>query len=140
MHIRLVAKTALFNEDGNILILTRSETDVIRPGAADFPGGGIETGEDILAGAVREIEEETGIIIASQDLSIVYTKTSEPNDDGHVLVRILCTASVTGVPEIALSYEHSAYRWCSFDDTLSEFDDISWAEGLLFGKQHGLLL
>jgi 8-oxo-dGTP diphosphatase len=39
------------------------EDDGIYHGKLEFPGGGIEAGEDPLTAVVREVEEEVGIII-----------------------------------------------------------------------------
>lgn len=39
------------------------EDDGIYHGKLEFPGGGIESGEDPLTAVVREVEEEVGIII-----------------------------------------------------------------------------
>lgn len=43
------------------------EDDGIYHGKLEFPGGGIEAGEDPLTAAVREVEEEVGIIIKASD-------------------------------------------------------------------------
>ena len=34
-----------------------------------FPGGGLERGEEPVAGAVRELAEETGVVLAPEDLT-----------------------------------------------------------------------
>lgn len=58
------------------------EDDGIYHGKLEFPGGGIESGEDPLTAAVREVEEEVGIIINPADArfmgiysNIMETKT-----------------------------------------------------------------
>jgi 8-oxo-dGTP pyrophosphatase MutT (NUDIX family) len=58
------------------------EDDGIYHCKLEFPGGGIEAGEDPLTAAVREVEEEVGIIIKSTDAkfmgiysNILETKT-----------------------------------------------------------------
>ena len=43
------------------------EDDGIYHGKLEFPGGGIESGEDPLTAVVREVEEEVGIIIKPSD-------------------------------------------------------------------------
>lgn len=43
------------------------EDDGIYHGKLEFPGGGIESGETPLAAAVREVEEEVGIMIKADE-------------------------------------------------------------------------
>ncbi len=136
--IKIIAKTALFNSDGKILVLTRSETDRRRPSGLDFPGGKIEQNEDILAGAAREIEEETGIVISPQEIIVLYAKTSPPDIDGVVVTRLFCAAKALE-KNITLSFEHSAYKWCTVEEALEQFEPISWAQGLRFALEHKLL-
>lgn len=50
-------------EDGIALLFTRRSTTLSRhPGEISFPGGRIEPGETARAAALREFEEETGIL------------------------------------------------------------------------------
>ena len=50
-------------EDGlNVWVQTRTDDGPFH-GLLEFPGGGIEAGETPLAAAVREVEEEVGIVI-----------------------------------------------------------------------------
>ena len=61
-------KTVLVNkETGKILVLTRSK-DGTRPLGYDFPGGGIEPDEVPEKAALREIQEETGIVVEKAQL------------------------------------------------------------------------
>ncbi len=47
---------ALFNEQGQVFVGERIDT----PGAWQMPQGGIDDGEDIVAAALRELQEEVG--------------------------------------------------------------------------------
>lgn len=55
------------------------EDDGIYHGKLEFPGGGIETNEDPLTAAVREVEEEVGIIIDPSEASFmgIYSNIME---------------------------------------------------------------
>lgn len=56
------------NSDDVLEVWTQvREDDGIYHGKLEFPGGGIEAGEDPLTAAVREVEEEVGIIINPAD-------------------------------------------------------------------------
>lgn len=131
-----VAKTAIVNEEGKILVLTRSASDKKRPGGLDFPGGNLDPGEDVLEGAVREIEEESGIKLGVGDLKIIHTSTN--NHENDVVIRFLCIAKVIN-PDVKLSFEHSNYQWMTLEEILESFEEISWAKGLRYGLQHGIL-
>lgn len=49
----------------------------------EFPGGQVEVGEDLVTALTREVEEETGIVIAIRQLVGVYSNIqTELQDDG----------------------------------------------------------
>ncbi len=138
--LKLIAKTAIFNQEGKILVLTRSATDTRRPGGFDFPGGNVDAGEDILMAASREIKEEVGLDIAVSKLRMVYTSANDREDDNKVVLRFLCVAEVEGVPEVRLSFEHSEYAWMTLEEALDAFERISWASGLRFALKNNVFL
>ncbi|MER6951314.1 NUDIX domain-containing protein [Nonomuraea sp. NPDC000554] len=51
---------AVVHSDGRVLILRRSTTDEFLPGIEELPSGGVEPGEDLMAGLARELAEEIG--------------------------------------------------------------------------------
>jgi 8-oxo-dGTP pyrophosphatase MutT (NUDIX family) len=51
---RRAARGIIFNEDNILLLYTERYHDFT------LPGGGIDDGEDIVAGLIRELQEETG--------------------------------------------------------------------------------
>ena len=61
--MRVSAKLFLLDPDGRLLLLDC--TDPARPGTRwqELPGGGIEPGEDAVAATVREVREETGVVV-----------------------------------------------------------------------------
>ncbi len=138
-NLKLVAKTALIDETGKVLVLTRSDTDPTRPGGLDFPGGEIEHGEDVLAGACREIFEETGVQLAPDTLQMIYTSTSDKETDNKVILRFLYLAKVSQNSPIKLSYEHSNYEWMALERVLETFGSVSWATGLRFAVKNALI-
>lgn len=131
--LKHVAKTVIVDGNGKILVLTRSNTDPKRPGGLDFPGGELDTGEDVLQGAVREINEEVGLHIAKSDLHIIHTHSKSA--EGQIILRFLCIAKVNN-PTINLSFEHSDYKWMTLQEVVDKFETLSWAEGLRFGIEH----
>jgi 8-oxo-dGTP pyrophosphatase MutT (NUDIX family) len=72
----IVAKTIVYTKGGQVLLLTRSQTDVIRPGGFDIPGGSIEANETLKDGALREISEEAGLMVEPHDMQLLWSKTT----------------------------------------------------------------
>jgi len=72
--IHPAAAVALFNSDGNILLLRRKDND-----KWTMPGGTLDFGESLTDCAIREILEETGLQIRITDLIGTYT-------DPHILI------------------------------------------------------
>jgi bis(5'-nucleosidyl)-tetraphosphatase len=88
----------------------------------DFPKGMVETGEEPLAAAVREVHEESLI----QDLEFVWGEPSTrtgPYSRGKVacyFIAVTRTADVTLPvnPELGRP-EHSEFRWVDYDEAVS---------------------
>jgi len=58
------ASVVLVDPEGRVLLQERDEHAPIDPEKWGFCGGHLEPGEDFLAGAHRELEEETGLRLA----------------------------------------------------------------------------
>jgi len=75
------------------------------------PGGGCDHGESVAECARRELREETGL-----DAECVPTdcggRSARTAGDDFVLFQ----AEVGPDAEVALSWEHDAYRWLPLDD------------------------
>jgi mutator protein MutT len=138
METKIVAKAILVNPVGEILVLRRSPIDTNRPGTIDFPGGGVEMGEDALSAVTREIKEETGIVTKQSELSMLYAMTSEPNASGHIITRLLFAGKVS-TNEVQLSFEHDEHHWARPESVVEEFDNTSWSVGLQFAIKHNLI-
>ncbi len=50
-------------QDGKIL-MTRRAADDFLGGVYELPGGGVDDGETIIEGAIREVKEETGLSVS----------------------------------------------------------------------------
>ena len=90
---------------GRILILQKND----RPGSHpwEFPGGGLEFGEDFAAALRREVREETGLaveILGPVGLWNFRRHLGRPLTG----VMFICRADTE---EVTLSFEHLAYRW-----------------------------
>ena len=58
---KIVAKVILFDEQGKVLFLKRSNYMKKFAGSWDLPGGHIHEGEDLIDGLKREVKEETNL-------------------------------------------------------------------------------
>ena len=108
----------------------------------DFPKGVVEVGEDPLAAACREVEEETGLTELNfrwgHDLS-----ETEPYGKGKVARYYV---GETRQSEVALPIsqelgrpEHHEYRWLSYEETRELLVPrliriLDWAHALVNGK------
>jgi len=66
--IRPGASAAVFNERGEILLQKRADN-----GFWSLPGGGVEPGESVQQGVLREVREETGLHVRVVRLVGVYS-------------------------------------------------------------------
>ena len=53
----IIATVAVFNKDGDLLLVRRPEEEESNPGVWEVPGGHIEEGETPEEAAIREAEE-----------------------------------------------------------------------------------
>ena len=94
------------------------------PGTWQMISGGIENGETAVQAALREIQEETGLIpYALYSADAVETFYMQSND--KITFVPVFVAFVDNL-EVALSpREHDAYEWLSFENAR---DRLVWAE------------
>lgn len=96
------------------LLLLQCAPSKEEAGKWGVPAGKIEAGESSKQGAIRELFEETGILVLEDNLQTMgslYIKKPHIEYVYH-LFRIVCQVQ----PEVVLSIEHADYRWCSFQE------------------------
>ncbi len=105
-------------EAGPEILLLRRAPGRILPGLWQCVSGSLEPEERVALGALRELEEETGIgpgsIEGFFDLDLV-NQFHEPSVDAVVLAAVFAVRVRAGT-EPRLSHEHDAARWLSPDD------------------------
>lgn len=134
---KLVAKAALFNKKGEILLIRRSSTDTRRPEQWDFPGGGIDKGETPDQAVIREIHEEIGVVIPEANINLMYT-TTHYYDHGST-IRFVFVGKLSGDENIKLSFEHDTYQWFPIQEGLAAFDHPVYVDAIKYLVDHNLL-
>lgn len=109
-------KALIYDNQGSILVIRRNPAVewMGRKGGWDFPGGGIDYGEDPTESMLREIEEETNLEVA--DIKPILTKSYTTE---KFAIMIGYTAKAVDANILKLSPEHDQYRWVSIEEALS---------------------
>ncbi|MBN3555577.1 NUDIX domain-containing protein [Fictibacillus nanhaiensis] len=110
-EIHVVVKGLIMHQD-QFLIVKRSDEDEIGAGTWECPGGKIEFEEEIIQALIREINEETGLVISVDHILYATTFFTDPTRK-VVLLTYLCQADTY---EVQLSEEHSAYKWVTQEE------------------------
>lgn len=114
--MKKVAKLVMIDPDGKYLLMYRSNhpTFGVDP---DLPGGTLEDGETLLETMLREVEEESGVIISRDDVQQVY---SGNNYSAHGTHYALFVTNVKSRPDIKISWEHASFKWLDLSEFLEK--------------------
>lgn len=112
----------LFNKD-RILLLKRTN------GVWEFPGGGVDWGEDPRDAAIRETREETGLSAHDAGFVMITSATYPKDEDEKHSIYIVYKGQTEGL-DVRLSSEHVEHRWLGL--TEAKFMKMALnAEGVL---------
>ncbi len=110
---------------GKLLVLKRAPSMAYKPGTWDLPGGHLAVGESFEECLAREIEEETGLAIATPRLLGIH------NSIGPYLQMIFACALAGDRNDIRLRpHEHVEWRWVAPSE-LAQLDLIPYLEGIM---------
>lgn len=113
---KVSASGLVFNQQGKFLMLKRADDDDFLPGVFALPGGGTDYMEDPIKGLEREIKEECGIDAkVLHPLTAFSFKMTHEGVDKHT-VEIIYLCRFEESQSIVLSFEHSDYKWVSFEE------------------------
>ena len=120
---REAARVILLDEDDRVLLIRGHDVDQPERSWWFTVGGGIDDGEDAAAAALREVREETGILLAPDDLvgpvftrSAIFDFFAEHCRQDEVLY-------LARVPAAAFAAEHRA-GWTDLE--LDVIDELRW--------------
>jgi len=94
-----------------ILFLKRHTNDDTYPGIWDIPAGSKKPGEDDLEAMVRELKEETGLIIENNRFNRIGVFEIKVRERGLHLILTHYRLTFIEKPYIKLSNEHEECRW-----------------------------
>ncbi|MDF1497293.1 MAG: NUDIX hydrolase [Patescibacteria group bacterium] len=116
-----IAVSAFVVNQNKILLLKRSNNESFLPGKWEVPGGGVDVGESLEQGVMREVKEEAGIEVIIKDL-FGYFEFVDGKGRHTVNLNFLCTVDAEhGDVDVALGEMQEA-RWVELED----FDDVDF--------------
>lgn len=109
--LKISASAVVFDSEKRILLLKRSSyPDQWEPNKFALIGGSVEDSEDPIQGVLREIREETGLIIDKIIEKFVIQRSSDTVE--HIYI-----AKYDGNPEdVELNKEHAGYGWFTYPE------------------------
>lgn len=112
---QVCADAAIFDGAGRLLLACRADS-----GQWCMPGGAAEVGEGPSAAAVREVREETGLVVAADALLGVFDNRSLSGGGGsrvHAYHLSFVCHVVGGA--LRTSHETTAFAWCTESDAIA---------------------
>lgn len=94
--------------DGKILMVRRAEGDFLG-GSFELPGGGVDEGETITEGAIREVKEETGLTVSK--IVTTFAGFDYSTDRKPHVRQINFIVEVNSGEVILDSKEHNDFIW-----------------------------
>lgn len=104
----LSVKALIRDEKGRVLIIKKSMQSRFFAGKWDLPGGKVDAGDTFDEALLREVTEETSLIVSLQHF---LGATEDQMPDINIILLFMEAAVESG--QVRLSSEHEAYEWVS---------------------------
>ena len=110
---------AVIRKDDKFLTVYRSPNAKYFPEYWDFPGGGLEEGENPFTGIEREVMEETGLKVKARKVVGVYEYDLD-NAGRNTHRFTVYEIEPLSTFEVRLSHEHLEYAWSTKEEILAK--------------------
>lgn len=145
-RIHEVGKTIIACEvyiihDNKVLMHQRAFDKKVFPGFWIGPGGYIDEGEDVLTAAIREVTEETGVVLEQKDVELKVLAFHHHLDRGEIWNEYLFRATIPSYQEIKNTPEGNS-KWIEIGELMKTenvfppskyyFDHIFNKPGILY--------
>ncbi|MFF7558243.1 NUDIX domain-containing protein [Streptomyces olivaceus] len=107
--IRYTADVVALTPGGDVLLIERDWPP--HEGAWALPGGHVDVGETSRAAAARELDEETGVWVAAEDLRQIGVWDSPERDPRGRYVTVAYAAAVPEDTRITAGTDARTARW-----------------------------
>jgi ADP-ribose pyrophosphatase YjhB (NUDIX family) len=105
-----LAVSAAILHDGRVLLVRRARNPA--QGLFSLPGGGVEAGETLFEAVIREVQEETGLLVepfATAGQREVITRDAAKRIERHFVIVAFAVLWIAG--ELSLNEELTEARW-----------------------------
>ncbi len=106
---------AIVIDEGKVLLIKRGRPPLL--GEWSIPGGAMELGETVREAVVREVREETGLVVEAVELLGVFDRVVKDGDGKilyhYVLIDFLCRR-VSGEPQASGDADDA--RWVGVEE------------------------
>jgi len=104
LRIQELNACLVLSYQGRLLLLKRGND------LWEFPGGGVEWGENPADAAIRETKEETGLTAGNVTFFMITSAVYEKDGNDKHSVYIVYKGEARGT-DVVLSGEHTEFRW-----------------------------
>ncbi|GAB3742844.1 NUDIX domain-containing protein [Microlunatus parietis] len=111
---------AVVHHHGRVLLLRRPDDDFMG-GIFELPSGKVEVGEGLGEALVREVTEETGLVVAT--ISDYLGRFDYESGSGKVSRQFNFAVEIREPEPIKLA-EHDAYIWATLNEPLPVTDSV----------------
>lgn len=106
-----------------VLMFRRSENSRTFPGFWTVPGGHIDSEEDAMLSALREIKEETGVVVETKDIKLKAVTLNHHVDREQVWVSFVFLATIPEEQGVKGVDEEGDSKWIEMEE-LKTMDNV----------------